>query len=355
MWLLSTNGIPACTCVSAPVNYASNTYADMVSVANKMEWTFQERLFNPDQIVILTDGICSSACSLFIEMMTRVGVKTVVAGGRPQTGPMQAASGNRGAAIYATTDLDDDIEGARLLDLLVDEPVTSLPQVRDTGMNIQYATVNLRDQIRKDDKTPIQFKYEAADCRIFYTLANLYNTTRLWHDVAETFTDKSRCVEGSTGFSTTNNTTPSPPPKPTAKRPTLDHNYPGMTQEKFDDNPEAGLRDGAGDNKTPIKCPAGTQIGQRCPGSKAICKSVRVNCPGSEGKKDLPVCVPDCTCVASGCNCDGKCQLSDQVEKKVSGKDNLKIKTAGNHGQCFPGVGQGSQRLGCKANPKIPK
>lgn len=64
----------------------------------------------PEDIVLLTDGLCSSACALFVEMMTRVkGVRTVVVGGAPTPGPMQAVSGNRGAALYSSDDLDSDI------------------------------------------------------------------------------------------------------------------------------------------------------------------------------------------------------------------------------------------------------
>jgi hypothetical protein len=44
-----------------------------------------------ENIVILTDGACSSACSKFVGLMTRMGgVKTVAVGGRPEGGPMQA-------------------------------------------------------------------------------------------------------------------------------------------------------------------------------------------------------------------------------------------------------------------------
>ncbi|KAF1959262.1 hypothetical protein CC80DRAFT_467721 [Byssothecium circinans] len=319
---------------------------------NKTAWPIQERLFNPDQIVILSDGICGSACSLLIEMLTRAGVKTVVAGGRPQTGPMQVST-NRGASIYSTVDLDEDIEDAKEIDEFVKETTSSsLPAVREPGMNIQYATVNLRDQIRKDDQTPLQFKYEAADCRIFYTLANLYNTTRLWHDAVAAFKDKSLCVEGSTGFSTTNNTTPLPPPKRQAQRPTIDHDNPGVEEVNFDEIPNDGLKDATGgDIQSPKKCPTGTKIGQTCPGTRAICTAVDITCPSPEGKKQLPVCIPTCTCQASSCNCDGKCQVFNKLERKVQNSE-VKVKTAGTQGQCFPKVGTGNVRLGCKSNPK---
>lgn len=52
--------------------------------------------FPVQNIVILTDGICASACSIFTEFMTRqAGVKTIVVGGRPRNGPMQAIGGTK--------------------------------------------------------------------------------------------------------------------------------------------------------------------------------------------------------------------------------------------------------------------
>lgn len=52
--------------------------------------------FPVENIVILTDGICASACSIFTEFMTRqAGVKTIVVGGRPIDAPMQAIGGTK--------------------------------------------------------------------------------------------------------------------------------------------------------------------------------------------------------------------------------------------------------------------
>jgi hypothetical protein len=82
---------------------------------------------------------------------------------------------------------------------------------RDSGVFTTVLGVNLRDQMRPSETDPLQFKYEAADCRIFYTLANVYNMTRLWHDaVTAAFDDRSLCVEGSTGYA--NSSKPAPKP-----------------------------------------------------------------------------------------------------------------------------------------------
>lgn len=80
---------------------------------------------------------------------------------------------------------------------------------RDSGVFTAAFGINLRDQVRPDDPVPLQFKYEPADCRIFYSLANAFNFTRLWSDaVIAAFDDNSMCVDGSTGFSRSSNDVP---------------------------------------------------------------------------------------------------------------------------------------------------
>jgi hypothetical protein len=91
-------------------------------------------------------------------------------------------------------------------------PSTTLECQRDSGMCTNYLGVNLRDQVRQNDSTPLQFKYEAAGYRIFYSLDNVYNISRLWRDaVTASFDDSSLCVEGLTGYSG-NSSKPAPTP-----------------------------------------------------------------------------------------------------------------------------------------------
>jgi hypothetical protein len=142
-----------------------------------------------------------------MEMMHHeAGVKVVVAGGRPSTGPMQAPSGTRGALMYSTDDLDSDISLTQNLLAQRGSPnATFLPNRTEAlDVYVLFASINLRDQVRRDETTPLQFAYEAADCRIFYTPQTVYNYTALWqYAVDATWSNSSRCVEGSTGFATT--------------------------------------------------------------------------------------------------------------------------------------------------------
>ncbi|KAK7985781.1 Peptidase S41 family protein ustP [Apiospora saccharicola] len=183
----------------------------------------QEQPYDASNIVILTDGICASTCSLFVEMMTQAGVRTVVVGGRPESGPMQAASGTRAAAMYTAAALDDDFNNAtNILTVHGDyrpsnDSLALLSGPRNTGMWINSAGFSIRDQVRSvDDPEPLQLKYQPADCRIYWTLDNVVNFTRLWSDAAAaTWDDPGRCVAGSSSSkSTTTTTTTSPPPPP---------------------------------------------------------------------------------------------------------------------------------------------
>ncbi|GKT51059.1 LOW QUALITY PROTEIN: peptidase S41 family protein ustP [Colletotrichum spaethianum] len=170
-----------------------NRYLNDDAEDDRLKW-------KPEDIVILTDGTCSSACALFVELAAQAGARTVVMGGTPKPGPMQAASGSRGALVYTGKLLDHDLDwiGER------NETVRSLstPNRNETGIYINHAAFNLRDQLRADDtSTPLQFRYVPANCRLYFTVDNVYNMTALWHDVARaTFEDPSICVEGSTEY-----------------------------------------------------------------------------------------------------------------------------------------------------------
>lgn len=126
-------------------------------------------------------------------------------------GPMQAASGTRGARDYSVTEaLDNNIAYAQeILQYSDSSDQNFLPNRTNTlGQYwIDYMGINLRDQIKKGSDVPLQFLYEAANCRIFYTPETFYNYTALWnHAAAATWTDPSLCVKGSTGYASTNGT-----------------------------------------------------------------------------------------------------------------------------------------------------
>ncbi|TVY89811.1 Peptidase S41 family protein, partial [Lachnellula willkommii] len=168
-------------------------------------------------IIILSDALCSSACAVFMEMMHHeAGVRTVVAGGRSSYGPMQAPSMSRGAVAETIDSLDYRIGVAQQLLQESSNPSSAnfLPnRTTATDVWITYADINLRDQVRKGGDIPLQFVYEAATCRIFYTPKTFYNYTALWTYAADAmWNNAALCVQDSTGYSTTSATNTTAPP-----------------------------------------------------------------------------------------------------------------------------------------------
>ncbi|KAF2799804.1 hypothetical protein K505DRAFT_413446 [Melanomma pulvis-pyrius CBS 109.77] len=272
----------------------------------------------PENIVLLTDGLCSSACAYFVELMShQAGVKTVVVGGRPSTGPMQTASGNRGARLYSGEAIDVDFAN---VDTIVDnqEVFSSLPSRADRGMWIDFAGFNIRDQMRKDDltKVPLQFKYDAADCRIYHTIANVHNMTQLWRDAAAaTWDDPSLCVEDSTGYSSHsgNSSPPKPPPARAAQTPVLDLGF--IQPVNVAINTTANLINFG--TRTSItasnlrNCPADS----RC-GGTTECLTVDVWCSDQKHTGTVRVCLPPCSSLNPTCSGEMECQLTRDVTTK---------------------------------------
>lgn len=172
------------------------------------------QLYNPEDITLLTDDLCASACALFVELMHfEQGVKSVVVGGLPQNGPIQIAGGTRGPVLYLAEDIDNDIAIAEAVNA---STADFLPN-RDEDFFITYLGVNLRDQIRKGQNVPLQFVYDAADCRIFYTADTWFDYSKLWTTAINALSNPSKlCVAGSTGYAvtSTSSTSAASPPAP---------------------------------------------------------------------------------------------------------------------------------------------
>jgi len=122
----------------------------------------------------------------------------------------------RGAREYGIVDtLDNNIGYAQYLLQYYDDPRQNFLPNRTEALQVyvEYADLNLRDQIRKESDIPVQFAYEAANCRIFYTPTTFYNMSNLWQYAADAiWTTPSLCVTNSTGYASTNGTNTVGPP-----------------------------------------------------------------------------------------------------------------------------------------------
>ncbi|KAI5237072.1 hypothetical protein E4T43_08175 [Aureobasidium subglaciale] len=165
--------------------------------------------FATENIILIYDGYCASTCTIFSELMRQqAGVKTIALGGRPNYNEIQGVGGVKGtndfpwsyilsaiteAFTYANDTHQEQLNSTALGDY------SQLPLYRSSSGPV----VNSRDGIRKGDveETPLQFVYEATDCRIFYTPAMVVDQSAVWRTVADTvWGGGNACVAGSDSF-----------------------------------------------------------------------------------------------------------------------------------------------------------
>ncbi|MAD81411.1 MAG: hypothetical protein CL912_00475 [Deltaproteobacteria bacterium] len=180
--------------------------------------------FAAENIVLLSDGQCSSACATFYEWMTTFGsVNNIVVGGRPENKPMQFVGGTKGGVvnnfaghfdsyISEARDLVDvfglDITALEGGDELVNGTKEGGVVPLETGKlpfqlsGSKGGAVNIYNAFRVDpkdgsltEKVPLQFVYEKADCRLFYTKETVLAIEKHWARVAKTMWGNGACVE----------------------------------------------------------------------------------------------------------------------------------------------------------------
>ncbi|OAP57019.1 hypothetical protein AYL99_09131 [Fonsecaea erecta] len=174
--------------------------------------------FLSENMVIFGDGYCGSSCTILTHLLKYQGkVKSIVIGGRPQTGPMQGIGGTKGCQVLPLpnilTAVDVFYQNASA-DAITAANKTGLKDLADQGPTLllrQDATIgaveiNLLNAIAQYDEsqTPLQFVYEAADCRLWLQTAHITDVAAIWKTVAEqawglSGQEKySLCVPGST-------------------------------------------------------------------------------------------------------------------------------------------------------------
>ncbi|KAF2724234.1 hypothetical protein K431DRAFT_218178 [Polychaeton citri CBS 116435] len=168
----------------------------------------QPQTFASENIVMLLDGFCASTCTIFAELMkNQAGVKQVVVGGRKQTGPMQGVGGVKGAnvqegsLIYSVLTATIEVIAPEVAEELNNTYSSDIVALEHALERSPTASINLRNNIRPgdDSATPLQFVYEAADCRFFYTAAMYLQQSLVWSKAYQVTWRNGTCVAGSTG------------------------------------------------------------------------------------------------------------------------------------------------------------
>jgi hypothetical protein len=134
-------------------------------------------------------------------MRLQAGVKSIAFGGRPNTDPIQAIGGVKGANNYpynyietlASVPLGNASPG-QIANWTALTAYTDLPTNRSTDNSL-----NVRDNIlppNLGDGIPAQFIYEAADCRLFYEPSMISDATAIWKKAADVAWGGKACVAG---------------------------------------------------------------------------------------------------------------------------------------------------------------
>ncbi|ORY10260.1 hypothetical protein BCR34DRAFT_602239 [Clohesyomyces aquaticus] len=179
--------------------------------------------FASENIVILQDGLCSSTCAIFSELMREQGkVQTIAVGGRPTKAPMQGIAGTKGANVLdfntIITFLAQMVNATgEIMGIAKAEQVnaTAVGKILDTTQLFVrsahtdpempiFGRINSLDNLRQNDssETPLEFVYEAADCRLFNTFESWFDVTKLWKAAVDVKWGKGKCVDGSMGDKT---------------------------------------------------------------------------------------------------------------------------------------------------------
>jgi hypothetical protein len=161
--------------------------------------------FKAEDIVIMYDGYCASTCTIFSEFMRQqAGVETIAMGGRVNDNLIQAVGGTKGSNNWAWSDVlyfvlaMHDKAPAWVKKSWVGTELEEFNTFLPFKRVIANPELNLRDAVRPNgDPTPLQFIYEPADCRLYYTPEMTVSATKLWEAVADTkWFGKRSCIAG---------------------------------------------------------------------------------------------------------------------------------------------------------------
>ncbi|KAF2234971.1 hypothetical protein EV356DRAFT_544524 [Viridothelium virens] len=176
------------------------------------------QVFEGSDIVLLTDGACSSTCATFSNLLIKQGnVTTVTAGGRPNREPIATIGGVQGSNVVSVSNIKQQVSLAqdaiqRANDSALDakgqeflSPLASDPPIWPTSLS--QCNMNMKDNIARDDasSTPLQFtRSPNADCRFFYMPKDMSSVEYTWSRIANGIARAGTgfCINGTIGHNT---------------------------------------------------------------------------------------------------------------------------------------------------------
>ncbi|RFU81990.1 peptidase s41 family [Trichoderma arundinaceum] len=203
-------GVPSTAILAENDFTKTNSTTDPINIfglGGKLNGT--EPPFKPEDIIILTDGQCSSTCTIFINHMIPYGVRVVTVGGRAHSGPMQGIGGVKGSQTLSLDTISAFYELANELvnnateakkPLFTDKEFSvfenAIPvALEQMPIKLNGGQVNFRNAFAPfNDQLPTHFIYQAADCRLFYTPETLSKPETLWVNTANAAWHGGKCI-----------------------------------------------------------------------------------------------------------------------------------------------------------------
>ncbi|KAJ4152219.1 hypothetical protein NW765_017728 [Fusarium oxysporum] len=170
--------------------------------------------FKAENIAIIGDGLCASTCSIFVNLMTNIGgVRALPFGGHPNGQPMQIMGGVRGSQTLTFDNIATVVSAAKSvyretpekLEFMTKEENERFMKVaprplEEFPIKLRSGQVNFLNAYQEgDDDLPLQFQYQAGDCRLYYTAENIYHPETIWKSAKEAIWGNGSRVKGSTG------------------------------------------------------------------------------------------------------------------------------------------------------------
>ncbi|PPQ79960.1 hypothetical protein CVT25_003032 [Psilocybe cyanescens] len=175
-----------------PANVVINGHNDSFSQrlgqeCQPFEWTPPDHgLFEPKDILIISNGRCGSSCSLFsITMSKSEGARTVVLGGKNDV-PQQYCGTVGGQSLGFST-IDTDIKTVKLKNHILAPPDFLTNSVQGITWRLGYGI--------DDTETPEEWQSHYADISFPLTFETVNNPMLIWEDLAnKVFTEQNSFV-----------------------------------------------------------------------------------------------------------------------------------------------------------------
>ena len=178
--------------------------------------------WNGSDILLLQDGYCSSTCAIFSELMyTMAGVQTLAFGGLPDdTVGMQKVGGTKGWLTWEKVTLQAfapafySVANQSAVEAAAGTEIEAMNQSTVIFNRASGFQVNAADGIRRGDEkdqTPLQFVYEAAECRLWYTVPMVLDVTETWKAAVDVKWGNGTCNAGKGFNQNQTQTTPNSP------------------------------------------------------------------------------------------------------------------------------------------------